>query len=66
MTGETSDLQHRNFLEKQVEAGGELEWEPKEASGDQAGSKADLIFTSGVSDVGSTGEKCGGLRWSPY
>lgn len=41
-------------------------WEPKEASGDQAGSKADLISTSGVSDVGSTGEKCGGLRWSPY
>lgn len=47
-----------------MEAGGEQEWEPKEASRDQAGSKADLISTSGVSDVGCSGEKCGGLRWS--
>lgn len=64
----TSDLQRRNFLERQGgrRGRGEQEWEPKEASGDQAGSKADLISTSGVSDVGSAGEKCGGLRWSPY
>lgn len=46
--------------------GGGQGWEPKEASGDQAGSKADLISTSEVSDVGRLGEKCGGLRWSPY